>query len=64
MGDLETPKWVVNVREEIGRSPAWEVRLDIGIFCTQGGTKIFEGKKDPPSDSSRFVCVPESSWVA
>lgn len=24
-GDLRTPAWVVNVREEISRSPAWEV---------------------------------------
>lgn len=25
MGDLGTPAWVVNVREKISRSPAWEV---------------------------------------
>ncbi|CAN0365258.1 unnamed protein product, partial [Pylaiella littoralis] len=27
-GDLDTPAWVVNVREEISRSPAWEVLSD------------------------------------
>ncbi|CAM9738436.1 unnamed protein product [Ectocarpus sp. 13 AM-2016] len=28
MGAVGTPAWVVNVREEIGRSPAWEVLSD------------------------------------
>ncbi|CAM9546561.1 unnamed protein product, partial [Hapterophycus canaliculatus] len=28
MGDLSTPAWVAKVREEIGRSPAWEVLSD------------------------------------
>lgn len=29
MGNYTTPSWVVNVRGEIGRSPAWEVGLYI-----------------------------------
>lgn len=28
-GGYSAPSWVLNVREEIGRSPAWEVGIEL-----------------------------------